>query len=117
MADTISTRKNTRSGNAKRPIRQRPLPPDVNTRNLAIEKQRREALNENFLVGADHSVPFIPHRTQAEDLLPGSGSLDTGSGFRTTAHKGAHCERSHPTSPRTEHHMHCCCTRHAPSAG
>jgi hypothetical protein len=28
----------------------RPLPPDVTARNLAIEKQRREVLNENFLV-------------------------------------------------------------------
>ncbi|KAM0229479.1 hypothetical protein ACHAP5_011649 [Fusarium lateritium] len=33
----------------KRKGRPRPLPPDVTARNLAIEKQRREALNENFL--------------------------------------------------------------------
>ncbi|KAM0205198.1 hypothetical protein ACHAQD_009217 [Fusarium lateritium] len=42
------------SGNVKKPRpkrkgRPRPLPPDVTARNLAIEKQRREALNENFL--------------------------------------------------------------------
>jgi hypothetical protein len=34
----------------KRKGRPRPLPPDVTARNLAIEKQRREALNENFVV-------------------------------------------------------------------
>lgn len=37
--------------NVKKSIRQRPLPPDVVARNLAIEKQRREAMNENFRVG------------------------------------------------------------------
>lgn len=34
----------------RRKGRPRPLPPDVMARNLAIEKQRREALNENFVV-------------------------------------------------------------------
>lgn len=30
--------------------RPRPLPPDVTARNLAIEKYRREELNDSFLV-------------------------------------------------------------------
>lgn len=69
MADKMSTSKNTRSGSAKKPLRQRPLPPDVNTRNLAIEKKRREVMNENFLVGLTHSGCFYSISTQAEDLL------------------------------------------------
>lgn len=40
----------TRSGNVKKTRRARPLPPNVNARNLSIEKQRREAMNKQFLV-------------------------------------------------------------------
>lgn len=46
--------------------RPRPLPPEVNARNLAIEKQRREALNDKFLV-------IIPVRRSA----PWTGSVLT----------------------------------------
>lgn len=40
----------TRSGSVKKTRRARPLPPNVNARNLSIEKQRREAMNKQFLV-------------------------------------------------------------------
>lgn len=36
----------------KKATRRRPLPANVMARNLAIEKQRREDLNENFLVSS-----------------------------------------------------------------
>ncbi|RBR15934.1 uncharacterized protein FIESC28_07136 [Fusarium coffeatum] len=39
----------TKSQKPKRKGRPRPLPPDVTARNLAIEKQRRGEMNENFL--------------------------------------------------------------------
>ncbi|CEI61819.1 unnamed protein product [Fusarium venenatum] len=39
----------TKSQKPKRKGRSRPLPPDVTARNLAIEKQRRGEMNENFL--------------------------------------------------------------------
>lgn len=42
----------TRSGIVKKTRRARPLPPNVNARNLSIEKQRREAMNKQFLVRA-----------------------------------------------------------------
>ncbi|KIW06101.1 hypothetical protein, variant [Verruconis gallopava] len=45
----MSHENRSKNGTSKKPSRQRPLPPDVMARNLAIEKQRREALNENFL--------------------------------------------------------------------
>lgn len=38
--------------NADRP---RPLPPDVTARNLAYEKERRRALNDDFVVRSDSS--------------------------------------------------------------
>lgn len=37
-------------GRIRKSVRHRPLPPAVMARNLAIEKKRREALNERFLV-------------------------------------------------------------------
>lgn len=40
----------------KKPGRKRPLPRDVMARNLAIEKQRREALKEDFLVWFSQNV-------------------------------------------------------------
>ncbi|OBS24616.1 hypothetical protein FPOA_05156 [Fusarium poae] len=39
----------TKSQKPKRKGRSRPLPPDVTARNLAIEKQRRGEMNENFV--------------------------------------------------------------------
>lgn len=42
----------TQSGNVKKSRRARPLPPNVNARNLSIEKQRREAMNKQLLVRA-----------------------------------------------------------------
>lgn len=40
----------TKNSRPKRKNRPRPLPPDVTARNLAIEKQRRGELKEDFLV-------------------------------------------------------------------
>ena len=69
QTDSMSNQSSTKSGNAKRQTRQRPLPPNVTARNLAIEKHRREALNEDFLVGflTPHIVRY-PQRRGAKWL-------------------------------------------------
>lgn len=46
----------TRSGNVRKTRRARPLPPNVNARNLSIEKQRREAMNKKLLVRASANL-------------------------------------------------------------
>lgn len=51
MTESASKREYKRDANGKRVGRPRPLPAHVNARNLAIEKQRRQSLNEKFLVG------------------------------------------------------------------
>lgn len=50
MAESEPKREYKRDANGKRVGRPRPLPAHVNARNLAIEKQRRQFLNEKFLV-------------------------------------------------------------------
>ena len=69
QTDSMSNQSSAKSGNAKKQTRQRPLPPNVTARNLAIEIQRREALNEDFLVGfwTPHLVRH-PHRRGAKRL-------------------------------------------------
>lgn len=55
-ATAVPSVSGTRTGNVKKTRRARPLPPSVNARNLSIEKQRREAMNEQFLVRACASL-------------------------------------------------------------
>lgn len=65
-------------GRNRKSSRLRPLPPEVNARNLAIEKQRREALNEKFLVRvlpstlASLTEPFLLTLCIALGLLDGT---------------------------------------------
>lgn len=49
---TVPSVSGTQNGNVKKSRRARPLPPNVNARNLSIEKQRREAMNKQLLVRA-----------------------------------------------------------------
>lgn len=55
MTENLNTVPSTLRNGRRKPARPRPLPPDVNARNLAIEKQRREDMNEKFSVR-----PVIP---------------------------------------------------------
>lgn len=57
-----NTSPNNAARTAKKTTRARPLPPNVMARNLAIEKQRREALNEDFLVCTVHLAYTPVHR-------------------------------------------------------
>ncbi|KAF5661388.1 hypothetical protein FHETE_8450 [Fusarium heterosporum] len=59
----------------KRKGRPRPLPPDVTARNLAIEKQRREALNENFLELA-RMLPNLASARRLTKVLIVNASLE-----------------------------------------
>ncbi|KAJ9611714.1 hypothetical protein H2200_004898 [Cladophialophora chaetospira] len=45
----MATKSSITKENGKKKGRARPLPPDVNARNLRIEKQRREVMNEKFM--------------------------------------------------------------------
>lgn len=58
MVESEPKREYKRDANGKRVGRPRPLPAHVNARNLAIEKQRRQSLNEKFLVRL-HDCMFI----------------------------------------------------------
>ncbi|KAF4993188.1 hypothetical protein FGRMN_6673 [Fusarium graminum] len=59
----------------KRKGRPRPLPPDVTARNLAIEKQRREAFNENFLELA-RMLPSLASARRLTKVLIVNASLE-----------------------------------------
>lgn len=85
MPEATSKSHNGSRANNKRSARQRPLPPNVVARNLAIEKQRREALNEDFRVGFPYWIVDIFNRASAEKYNQiGSGSPRASYDFCTT---------------------------------
>ena len=95
-----SDQSNMKKGRVKK-TRSRPLPPNVAARNLAIEKQRREALNDTFLVTLHPCVPFrlivpVPAASTCAKSSIGVGTVSTCSRSGETHLKGAHCEREHP---------------------
>lgn len=65
----------TRSGNIRKTRRARPLPPNVNARNLSIEKQRREAMNKQLLEMA-RLVPSLAYAPRLNKVVIVNKTVD-----------------------------------------
>lgn len=103
---TTTTTSLSTDGVAKRQARrrQRPLPPDANARNLAIQKERRDSLNETLLVGSCRAAATLMVDNPCLPMLHlGHGSPASRLGVDQSTLQEAHNHRGcQPPTAATE---------------